>query len=685
MFIPTPHQRHGLTGGNLEDLNAAQRKAAATISGPVLILAGAGTGKTRVITTRICHLLRQGVRPEGILAVTFTNKAANEMRERVGKMISADKATKLTIATFHSLCVRILRQDIEKLGYKKNFTIYTQSEQTGLIRRIILKNAGRNEKLDPGVALSLISKERNKGVPASTMKDALINVVKREYERQLKLLNAVDFDDLLVLAGKLLREFPDVKAAWKRRYDHIMVDEFQDTNKLQMELMQNLAGAEQNVCVVGDDDQSIYGWRGAEMANILEFEKFFPNPTVVTLEENYRSTNPILNTANGVIKHNRERRAKKLFSSKEGADPVRCISMPSDADEAEFIVQEIELSKSREELKWEDFAILFRTNSQTRAFETQFRNRKIPYRVIGGMSFFDRREIKDILAWLHVIVNPQDDINLLRIINTPPRGIGETVVERATEMSAQRKEPIFATLCSDVFAQTLSAKAGGAIAAFAALITRWQEELTQVGRRDDLREMSELAIAIMNEVGYLEWLKRQMKDEDDAIAREASIGELLADLKARNLRDEAALVDWLANVSLEDNRESSADELDKQKGVSLITMHASKGLEFPIVYLPGLEEGILPHQRSVEEGTKEEERRLLYVGITRAMKKLTLTWCATRIKYGQKFGTQGSSFIRELDRNWVQFFTADELRRAPVSAADVKSGFAALRAMAAKK
>ena len=458
----------------LEDLNPAQRKAAQTISGPVLILAGAGTGKTRVITTRICHLLSKGVRPDSILAVTFTNKAANEMRERVGTMVAKAKASKLTISTFHSLCVRILRRDIERLGYKHNFTIYTQSEQSGLMKRIIVKCAAHGEKLDADTAISLLSRQRNKGVPADPNPQALIHDVGREYHRQMKLLNAVDFDDLLTLAEKLLRDFPDVASAWQARYDHIMVDEFQDTNKLQMDLLRRLTGPHRNICVVGDDDQSIYGFRGAEISNILEFERHFPNPTVVTLEENYRSTNPILNTANGVIRNNRERRPKKLWSAREGAEPVRLISMPGDKEEAEFIVEEIELLKGREQLQFDDFALLFRTNNQIRPFEENMRRRKIPYRIIGGRSFFDRREIKDALAWLHLMVNRSDDINLLRIINTPPRGIGESVIEAVLEASAARKEPISTTLENEGFTASLSARSRSAVASFTAFLREWR-------------------------------------------------------------------------------------------------------------------------------------------------------------------------------------------------------------------
>ena len=657
----------------LEDLNPAQRQAAQTISGPVLILAGAGTGKTRVITTRICHLLSKGVRPDSILAVTFTNKAANEMRERVGTMVAKAKASKLTISTFHSLCVRILRRDIERLGYKHNFTIYTQSEQSGLMKRIIVKCAAHGEKLDADTAISLLSRQRNKGVPADPNPQALIHDVGREYHRQMKLLNAVDFDDLLTLAEKLLRDFPDVASAWQARYDHIMVDEFQDTNKLQMDLLRRLTGPHRNICVVGDDDQSIYGFRGAEISNILEFERHFPNPTVVTLEENYRSTNPILNTANGVIRNNRERRPKKLWSAREGAEPVRLIAMPGDKEEAEFIVEEIELLKGREQLQFDDFALLFRTNSQIRPFEENMRRRKIPYRIIGGRSFFDRREIKDALAWLHLMVNRSDDINLLRIINTPPRGIGESVIEAVLEASAARKEPISTTLENEGFTASLSARSRSAVASFTTFLREWQDRLT-----GQYPEMSAYLKALLDAIEYIPWLKRQCKDPEEEAQREKAIFELLESMKERNIRSETDLIDFLASVGLDDDRDSG-DELEKQKGVSLITVHASKGLEFPVVYIPGFEEGIFPHKRSADEGTKDEERRLLYVAITRAMKRLTITYCGSRLKWGERQPCQPSTFLRELDRNWVQPHTWEEIRRAPVSVDEAKSGFNALR------
>ncbi len=660
----------------LSDLNAPQREAVTTIKGPVLILAGAGTGKTRVITTRICHLLEKGVRPEQILAVTFTNKAAREMVERVEHMTPKGTVKKITISTFHSLCVKILRRDIDKLGYKKNFAIYTGSEQLSLVRRIIVKKAGKGEKLDPDVAISLISRERNKGIPAAPQSDALINVVKHEYLHQLKLLNAVDFDDLLLLAEKILQKHPEVREAWQSRYEYLMVDEFQDTNRLQMELIRHLTGPHHNICVVGDDDQSIYGWRGAEIANILQFERFFKNPSVIKLEENYRSTDVILGAANGLIKNNLDRRAKQLWSSKKSADMVRLISMPGEQEEADFVIEDIMVMKDRDNLKFDDFAILFRTNAQTRVFEEGLRKNKIPYRIIGGRSFFDRREIKDVMAYLAILVNPGDDINLLRIINTPPRGLSDVIVENATLASQERKESVYKTLVSDAFQSTLSKRAQGAIQAFQEFVSKWQGFLSE-----GYPTLAEMTQDMVREMDYLPWLKRSCKDEEEATQRENGIGELLESIRSRPVRTEPELIDFLGSVCLDDERDTGKDDLEKQQGVTLITLHASKGLEFPHVYLPGLEEGILPHKRSVEEGTRDEERRLLYVGITRARERLTLTWCAARTKWGDRLPSQGSSFIRELDEKFVERSSWSELRNRPVSLDEAKNRFSAMRQM----
>ncbi len=660
----------------ISDLNPAQQQAARTTEGPVLILAGAGTGKTRTVTTRICHLLELGVPPQVILAVTFTNKAANEMKERVVENTPKGTKSKLTISTFHSLCVKILRADIERLGYKKNFTIYTGSDQESLVKKLITKMAGKDEKLKPGEAIGLWSRQRNKGIPAGT-DDCLVVMVMREYSRQLKLLNAVDFDDLLVLGCQVLRENPDVRQRWSDKWRYVMVDEFQDTNSLQMELMKYIVGKHQNICVVGDDDQSIYGWRGAEIENILDFGRFFPKPTIVTLEENYRSTNTILNTANELIKHNQNRHPKRLFSSKDAGEKVRLISMPGDKEEAELVVDEIREQAAIETRPYEDFAILFRTNSQTRAFEEVFREWKIPYKVVGGQSFFDKREVKDVLAYLSILANPSDDVNLLRIINNPPRGIGDSFVEQATAESSANHEPVLTTIRNPGFRSLFSTKSQNAVEAFLEMYDRYHFEVTE-GKRP----VWEIIEGLITEIDYIAYLRRSCKEPEEASNRETAVREVMASVRERMVTGPEQLVDFLSTMTLdEDSRESGQDQLERKKGVSLITMHASKGLEFPIVYLPGLEEGILPHKRSIEENSRDEERRLLYVGITRAQVKLTLTYCMTRTKWGDKVPCNPSSFISELDDRYVEWITYNDIQSRPLDEDEADDAFERMKAL----
>ncbi len=660
----------------VSDLNPAQQVAARTIYGPVLILAGAGTGKTRTVTTRICHLLENGVKPDRILAVTFTNKAAQEMKERVKHSTPRGTVSKLTICTFHSLCVRVLREDIQRVGYKPNFTIYTGSDQIGLVKKIIVQKAGKEEKLKPEEAISLWSRQRNKGIPAGA-DDSLVVMVMREYQRQMKLLNAVDFDDLLVLAVRILDENDDVRASWRAKYDFIMVDEFQDTNLLQLNLMKNVVAAHHNICVVGDDDQSIYGWRGAEITNILEFERHFPNPTIVTLEENYRSTMAILGAANGVIRNNANRRPKKLWSGKGIGEKIRLIGMPGDREEAEFIVEEVVRQQRDEKRTWEDFCILFRTNSQTRVFEELMRSAKIPYRVVGGQSFFDRREIKDVLAYMQVIANPDDDVNFLRIINNPPRGIGDTFVTQATEASREFQESLMATLRRPEYMDIFSARTQTAVASLVEMLDRYR---TAVEQDTDLFTVMD---SLLTETDYIEYMKRGCKDGEEGLQREIAIRELVGGLRERPQRGTKALTEFLSSISLDGDSGpgQNKNDLEKKAGVSLITMHAAKGLEFPIVYLVGLEEGILPHKRSIEENTRDEERRIFYVGITRAQIRLTLTYCITRVRYRDKVPCLPSSFIRELDPEFIEMTTYDDIFNAPMSDEELDDEFDKLRAM----
>ncbi len=434
-----------------ESLNHAQREAVANLDGPVMILAGAGTGKTRTVTCRIAHMLERKIPPAEILAVTFTNKAAAEMKDRIAGMVNKTAAKEMTICTFHSLCVRLLRGGIDKLGYKKNFSITAYSDQVGIMKQLLVRKGGTDEKIKPQDVLSEISKAKNKGQDLQTLPDEFFAQLAVAYQNELRAQNAVDFDDLLLLAEQVLREHADVRAHFRSIYTRVTVDEFQDTNSLQMRLLQQLVGAPYHVCVVGDDDQSIYGWRGADVANILEFERFFPNPKIIRLEENYRSTEAILHTANSLIKHNTGRREKVLRSTRGDGENVRIVAMPGDDEEADFIADELLGEKSAHGREWEHFAILFRTNGQSRKLELALRDRKIPYRMVGAQSFYDRREIRDILAYIALLVSPENDIPLLRILNAPNRGIGQSTAILATDDSREKNRSVWQSLLRSLF------------------------------------------------------------------------------------------------------------------------------------------------------------------------------------------------------------------------------------------
>ncbi len=662
----------------LFDLNDPQRDAVTTTEGALLILAGAGTGKTRVITARVAYMLAQGTDPNTILAVTFTNKAATEMRERLAGMVDPAVAKKVTMCTFHALCVRILRIDIEKLGYKKNFTIYDDGDQTGLIRKIITKTAARDEKLEPNVAKSLIGKAKNSGWAAPQDEKTLLGAVFARYQKELKNLNAVDFDDLLLLTVKLLGEHADVRQRWQDRFRYMMIDEFQDTNRLQLEIITHLAkrdgGGAANVAVVGDDDQSIYGWRGAEVSNILEFESHFPNPRIIKLEQNYRSTSAILNTANTLIKNNPRRRPKELWSAKGEGEKIRIVMAPDDREEAEFIAGEIHRRAAQDALPYEQFAILFRMNAQSRLLEGNLRALNIPYRLVGGKSFFDRREVKDVLAYAAAILNVDDDISLLRIINTPPRGISETTVERALDLSVRKECSLFAALQMPELRELVTTRAANAIGEFTAQLDTWETQLNM-----PLCDQPTVLRSIIDASGYYDDLRRSCKNPEEALARETNVREILDGFVQFEEKSREGLRGYLDTMALRQEKEEDKDK-EQGSGVMLITLHAAKGLEFPHCYLVGLEEGILPHDRSKVEGTLDEERRLLYVGITRAQKTLTMTHCHSRFRYGSNAPCSPSSFIRELDPAYIERINLKQLLETPVEAPMAKSRFAALRA-----
>ena len=659
---------------NLSLLNSAQREAVDHLYGPVLILAGAGTGKTRTVISRLVNMLRQGVAASEILAVTFTNKAATEMRERIQQMIPKDKAKEMTVCTFHSLCVRILRKDIERIGYKKNFTIYTASDQVGLVRKLISRHSAKDESLDHNLAISLISRSKNKGVPVSTTDGSLIGDIEKSYNKELKLLNAVDFDDLLILAVKLLQDDAMIRSSWRERFKYITVDEFQDTNHKQMELIQLLSGSDQNVCVVGDDDQSIYGWRGAEIKNILEFERFFRSPKTITLEQNYRSNQAILHTANSSITNNLGRRDKSLWSEIDSKENVRIIAMPGEEEESQFVVDEILEMTATEKRSYEDIAVLFRMNSLSRNFESKLREYKIPYKVIGGQSFFDRREIKDLLAYLSYIKNEDDDINLLRIINNPPRGIGASTVSLAVDKSRELRISLSETLHHPEFISNLSKKGASKINDFIDLIESYRSPMMT-----DHGSFGILFKQLVEEIGFVDYLARICKTDSEFQNRKNNIFEFIDSMKEYEARGKKnGLERFLDDIALQQDRDEEDESIG---GVSLITLHAAKGLEFPAVYMVGVEEGILPHKRSIEEGTKEEERRLFYVGMTRAMERLTMSYCVNRKKYGEVIRGEPSSFLEELDPTYIDVMSNDEAVGAPLEDGDAQAYFSRMKEM----
>lgn len=658
---------------DLADLNSSQRDAVRQIYGPVLILAGAGTGKTRTVISRVAHMIDTGILPSHILAVTFTNKAANEMRERISSIVKKDQAKEITVCTFHSLCVRILRQGIDRIGYKKNFTIYTGSDQVGLVRKLIARKSAKDESLDHNLALSLIGRSKNKGVAVSEMNDSLISEIEKAYNAELKILNALDFDDLLLFAVKLLNDHEDLRSVWRDKFQFITVDEFQDTNGQQMKLIQNLVGKDQNICVVGDDDQSIYGWRGAEITNILDFERFFNEPKIIKLEQNYRSTQAILHTANSVICHNSGRREKKLWSENVANENVRIIAMADEDAESQLVVDEILEMTATEKRKYEDFAVLFRTNSQSRLFETKLREYKIPYRVIGGQSFFDRREIKDLIAYLTIIKNPDDDINLLRVINNPPRGIGAASIEIATEQSRDLGVSLSEVLQSEEYQKKLPQRSRSSVKKFIDMLEDYRSPMMA-----SHSGFGSLFSQLVDEIDFVDYLGRTCKTDTEREQRKLNVADFLTSLRDYDSSGRKnGLQGFLDDIALQQDREDD----DDGPGVNLITLHAAKGLEFPVVYLVGLEEGVLPHKRSLEEGTKEEERRLLYVGMTRAMERLTMSFCSIRVRYGEEVYCERSSFLDEMDPQYVDVFSNDELSSGPVEENDAMAYFARMKEM----
>ncbi len=676
---------------NLNTLNPQQRQAVETIRGPVLILAGAGTGKTRVITFRIAHMVEKGISPGNILGVTFTNKAAREMHERVTKLLprpargpNGEKPVRPTICTFHSLCVRILRQHIERLGYKKNFVIYDESEQLSAVKKILSHISAKGEKTDPAAILGLLSRYKNGGSKAAfadASVAALAEHIKLRYESALRACNAVDFDDLILLTLKLFTEHPEALEACRTKFRYVMVDEYQDTNAAQFKLVNLLTKEHRNLCVVGDDDQSIYGWRGAEIANLLDMEQHYPEVKVVKLEQNYRSTTTILQAANAVIKNNLRRRGKQLWSQKGQGEKIILHAFSDDEAEAKTVVEQIEYGRLANRVPWSQQAILFRTNLQSRALETALRQGAVRYHLIGGQSYFDRREVKDFLAYLKVFVNPDDDISLLRIANVPARGLSDVTMERLLAASQERSCAVFAVMKNPAVTTTFMTRTRESIEAFVEFIEGTRAEL-HTGQSMSLQVWAE---RFLEETGYLEELRRSEKNKESAENRVRNLKDLVAILERSGAetsqRDLVTgsverLQSFLEDVTLDSDRQEEKE--NQGDAVTLITMHSCKGLEFPHVYVVGLEDGLLPHTRSKVEGTLDEERRLFYVAITRAMQTLTISHCGGRKKYGQVMPCHPSPFLKELPPELVEH--ADEKAKQQVTVDSGKSRFDAIRA-----
>lgn len=671
---------------DLSDLNPQQREAVTTVDGPVLILAGAGTGKTRVITHRIAWMLHRGVPPGNILAVTFTNKAAREMLGRVRQLVPARRSRegreteRPTMCTFHSLGVRILRRHIEKLGYKVNFTIYDDAEQLGVVKRLLATISERDIQAQPRDVLAALSRLRNAPPdaepPITHDGMALARHLKRRYETALRAANAVDFDDLILLPIRLFRAHADALEECRSRYRYVMVDEYQDTNGAQFELVRALAGEHRNLCVVGDDDQSIYGWRGAEIANLLDFERHFPEVKVIRLEQNYRSTNTILNAANHVIRNNPRRRGKNLWSRHGEGRKIRLVSCAHDEAEAQWVVDEIELGRMSRAIPWGQQAVLFRTNQQSRPMEAALRRARVRYRIVGGQSFFDRLEVRDFLAYLKMLHQPDDDASLLRIANVPARGLSDVTLERLLAASHERQCSVFAAMRHTDVQEGLALRTREALRTFLIWVEETRQRLEAIQPGQPLGPWAE---GVLTEAGYWEHLRKSERNLEAAENRVRNLKELIATLDgpeaATGGNGPQRLAEGLADLALDTDRSSDSEKPGDE--VTLITMHSCKGLEFPHVYIVGLEEGLLPHTRAKEEGTLDEERRLFYVALTRAMQTLTLSHCQGRKRYGQLLPAHPSSFLHELPPELVEH--EDAAARRPVASETGKSLFAGMR------
>ncbi|MDR1429891.1 MAG: exodeoxyribonuclease V subunit gamma [Spirochaetaceae bacterium] len=645
------------------ELNGPQLRAVETLEGPLLIIAGAGSGKTRVITCRIARMLKKGIAQSAILALTFTNKAAREMETRV-KELTGRKLQSLTVCTFHAFGVKILREEIEVLGYRKNFSIYDETDRGQLIRDCLRESGIAPDGVDMyalGQLFSNIKTGRSSWIHDGKSGDIKFEKVYREYQNSLKVFNALDFDDLLILPIELFETYPEIRDKYRKHYRYIMVDEFQDTNYTQYRLMKLLSypGGEEtcNVCVVGDDDQSIYSWRGANYENILAFERDFPGTVEIKLEQNYRSTTTILEAANGVIAHNANRKDKKLWSGNGGGRPIVLSCPENENDEADFIASRIKALMMEETLNYGDFGVLIRTNFMTRPIEEAFLAENIPYKVSGGTSFFQRKEIKDIISYLRVIANSNDDVNLLRIINTPRRGIGKTTIAALNDLAKRNHN----TLWDALSRVHISGQHSRDIDEFMNLMNFLKTEFLAGKEIPKGWALSQKVRALVDRIDYWSYLVSEYsKNEKIARWKFANVEYLVKSIEywetdADNF--DPGLYSYLNRISLI-TRDDGSDDADRGK-VNLMTIHAAKGLEFPVVFIAGAEDGIMPHTRSIEDGDGEsnpleEERRLFYVALTRARDKLYISGCKKRRRLRDLIDCVPSPFLAEIPPHLIE-------------------------------
>jgi DNA helicase-2/ATP-dependent DNA helicase PcrA len=640
----------------LAGLNPPQRLAVEHGRGPALVLAGAGSGKTRVIAHRIAYLVQNAAaRPENILAVTFTNKAAKEMRERVQKIIGSSRSAEPLISTFHSFCVRLLRREIHHLGYKRDFSIYDTDDQKRLIKRILEENGNPELDLSPREVLSKISYAKNHDVApeqfAARFPSDTANDLQRfygHYNARLHNSNSLDFDDLLLKSVALLAKEPELRKYYGNWYSYILVDEYQDTNRPQYELLRLLTSVHNNLFVVGDEDQSIYKFRGADIQNILKFEKDFPGAKIIKLEQNYRSSQNILRAAGAVVENNTERKGKTLWTENDSGDVITCHCEESARNEADWVAGEIRHSL-RENPDYR-IAVLYRANFLSRNFEDVLTEGGIPYAVVGSVAFFGRMEVKDLLAYLRIILNPEDDIALLRILNTPPRGIGGTTIDMLTKAALEQGVPILQVLREKAQDPQIPTRSSRALRQFLELLDKWQS-------LQDPLSIAQLLEKILQDTRYKEMFQKQ-EAAPEIENRLANIEELIRAAAESEERGEA-ISEFLDRASLA----SELDHLDPAARVALMTLHSAKGLEFDLVFLAGLEEGLFPHSQSMDSNEDiEEERRLCYVGITRAKRKLFITWTPFRKSYGPDAGfpAKASRFLSEMPRELVEGLDTEE-------------------------